>query len=280
MEIRNGRLQRHPWDIPRWRLSGSRRQLSVPARYAYRELCDEVFAEGSIPDDAEQCAVICGMTVAEFTPLWGELRPRFRRVREGRLRNREAYIARTYVLKKSQVRSEIATLAATERWRRSPAESQSSMHRAMLQAMPEALHARSVSVSSCLSTKPEEQEKTSTRARAADGFDAEPGWAWFSGNGGDAVAPYPHIRDMDAAARAWVSVVTCQQIEDEIRLALADDGPWRRSEQWSRGVFDDAANWLLRKLWRGRPAPLKAEPQTTRASAAREAVKNWRPDSA
>lgn len=92
----------------------------------------------------------------------------------------------------------------------------------------------------------------------ANGYDPEAGWRWFSGDGAS-VAPYPHIRDMDAAARAWVSVVVSQQVEDEIRRALAEDGPWHRSEQWSRSVFDDAANWLLRKLWRGRPAPIRVQ---------------------
>lgn len=71
---------------------------------------------------------------------------------------------------------------------------------------------------------------------------------------------------MDAACRAWNSVVEDQATEDAIRAALAADGPWRRSAQWQRGVYDDLANWLMRRLWHGRPAPYVSESE-------REAVK-------
>jgi len=82
-------------------------------------------------------------------------------------------------------------------------------------------------------------------------YDPRPGWRWFQDI-------YPHIRDMDAAARAWISVVEDEETERGVRRALAQPGVWFLSQQWADGVFDDGANWLLRKLWKGKPALVRS----------------------
>lgn len=79
-------------------------------------------------------------------------------------------------------------------------------------------------------------------------YDSGGGWEWFR-------VTYPNVRDMDAACRAWISVVEDQATEEAIRAALGAEGAWPNSAEWKRGVLNDATSWLLQRLWKGRPAP-------------------------
>jgi uncharacterized protein YdaU (DUF1376 family) len=185
-------------------------------------------------------------------------------LRNGRLFNERLYREWLHQQEVRQTRSESGRRGAAKRWKQLPSFSDGNCHSEKIakasvsQWQTDANDVWACVYGSDLQASENNQDPQRARARP-EGYDPRPGWAWFSGDGGNTVAPYPHIRDMDAAARAWVSVVDSQAVEDEIRRALAPDGPWRRSEQWSRGIFDDAANWLLRKLWRGRPAPIRVQ---------------------
>lgn len=97
-------------------------ELSPSGRNAYRELCDEVFAEGSIPDDPVQCALIAGLTEAQMSEVWDELRPWFFRLRPGRLGQRQAIVTRAFVLQNLAEKRTRAKHAATVRWSSDVAE--------------------------------------------------------------------------------------------------------------------------------------------------------------
>jgi len=57
----NRKVQRMPWQ----------------ARGLYRELLDEFWSEGSLPDDTERLAEVCGCTTEEFEQHWPVIRPCF-----------------------------------------------------------------------------------------------------------------------------------------------------------------------------------------------------------
>ena len=87
-------------------MSRSRRELPLAARAIYRELCDECFCEGSIPDDMLECARIAGVTIPEMETHGTDIRTRFY-LRRGRLRNRttEQDAVNRFRLKSQKVRS-------------------------------------------------------------------------------------------------------------------------------------------------------------------------------
>lgn len=63
----------YPWYIHDWRQSRTRLRLSPMGRYIYRELLDETYLDGSIPDDPALLAKICGVTEKEFLKHWPDV---------------------------------------------------------------------------------------------------------------------------------------------------------------------------------------------------------------
>jgi uncharacterized protein YdaU (DUF1376 family) len=79
-------LPYYKWLWRDWRANRRVQRMSWQARGLYRELLDEFWAEGSIPDDNHSLADICGCTADEMMMYWPEVEPCWERV-EGGLRN-------------------------------------------------------------------------------------------------------------------------------------------------------------------------------------------------
>lgn len=79
------KLAWYPWEHEAWR--GSRRvlRLSLAARGLYRELLDECWRAGSVPDDPEAIAEAVFRPVSEVRRVWPAVRSFFEHRPDGRL---------------------------------------------------------------------------------------------------------------------------------------------------------------------------------------------------
>ena len=112
-----GEFWLHPWDIPRWRNSKIRRHCTSVERYIYRELCDECYSEGYIPEDLTQQAAIAGVSIEEMKATWPALSRKFFRS-HGRLRNATADAMRAAAEKRRQKAALSGSMGGKEKWRR------------------------------------------------------------------------------------------------------------------------------------------------------------------
>jgi len=80
-------------------------------------------------------------------------------------------------------------------------------------------------------------------------YDPDSGWSRFK-------QEYPHIRSEQRALHAWLSV--CESAETEAAI-FAGLEVWKESNEWARGVFNDAARWLMDRMWTAKPAPAHHE---------------------
>lgn len=87
-------LPYYRWLWRDWRANRKVQRMAWQARGLYRELLDEFWAEGSIPDDLDQLADICGCTRAEMEQFWPQIEPAWERV-EGGYRNAKMESQRT-----------------------------------------------------------------------------------------------------------------------------------------------------------------------------------------
>lgn len=107
----------------------------------------------------------------------------------------------------------------------------------------------------------EPAHSTTPPVMALKPYDPEPSWRWFQHT-------YPKINNMNRARSVWFWKVKNAVIEDAIRVALAPDGLWFRSQDWSEGVVHDACRWLDEEMWWGKPLPM-------RSKAEREGFRMW-----
>ena len=250
-----------PWIIDDWLTSETRMAMSPTERSIYQDLLAFQWRDGHLSSDHQILAALAAVSPEVFEVAAPAVLKHFN-LRRGRLRNKKLAILRESALDKCT--------KMARRGQKGGEAKASKVKEICASSTPQAdtrARAHSDSVSSSgfpgLDSKPTNQEKTSSRAReisaGANDYRPDAGWAWISSSG-----VYPQIRDMDAACRAWNSVVEDQATEDAIRAALAPGGPWRASAQWERGVYDDLANWLFRKLWQGRPARYVSEGERER----------------
>ena len=255
------RLWSLPWDIPRWRMSRTRARLTAEARGIIRELWDECFAEGSIPDDPAECSKIAGVTVLEMERNWESLRVCFS-LRRGKLYSKPVQQIARAVSKRYQKFGTAGSIGGLERARRMKDLRSNASSDACSQPIARASDSLSLSgfdFEVSVSPGKKNLEKTGGLDTAkispahsnGNGYDPAPGWEWF-------LATYPHTPKVDQACRAWMSVVDSQVIEDAIRQSLTQPGPWFLSQRWVDGIFDQAENWLFQRMWQGRPAPARS----------------------
>lgn len=84
----------YKWHWQAWRANRRVQRMSWQARGLYRELLDEFWAEGSIPDDMVFMAEVCGCTEDEMATYWVEISHCFE-LRDDRLYNRKMDEQRT-----------------------------------------------------------------------------------------------------------------------------------------------------------------------------------------
>jgi hypothetical protein len=84
----------YPWYVRDYRSSRKVQRMGYIARGLYRELLDEEFLEGSLPDDIGALADICGCPVRVMERAWKELEPCFQQI-DGRLVNEKLEEMRT-----------------------------------------------------------------------------------------------------------------------------------------------------------------------------------------
>lgn len=74
--VRKGEpLPYYRWFWRDFRANRKVQRMSWQARGLYRELLDEFWAEGSLPNDLEKLADICGCKLSEMKQLWPEIEP-------------------------------------------------------------------------------------------------------------------------------------------------------------------------------------------------------------
>lgn len=88
-------LPYYKWHWQRWRANRRVQRLTLAEKGAYRELLDECWAEGFIPDDMPSLADICGCSEAEMAEVWTVIRDRFYEVGTGCLTNKTLEEQRT-----------------------------------------------------------------------------------------------------------------------------------------------------------------------------------------
>lgn len=76
-------LYYYKWMWKDWRSNRRVQRMHFIARGLYRELLDEQFIEGSIPDDIEALAEICGCPIAVMKEYWPEIAPHFTKDENG-----------------------------------------------------------------------------------------------------------------------------------------------------------------------------------------------------
>lgn len=76
-------LRYYKWFWQDWRANRKVQRMSWQARGLYRELLDELWSEGVIPDDLAKLAEICGCTLEEMTRYWPEIAPCWVRIEGG-----------------------------------------------------------------------------------------------------------------------------------------------------------------------------------------------------
>lgn len=88
-------LPYYPWYWRAFRASRAVQRMHYVARGLYRELLDECWAKGGIPNDVEQLAEICGCPVTVMRTHWNTLERMFVSVHDGMLINERLENERT-----------------------------------------------------------------------------------------------------------------------------------------------------------------------------------------
>jgi hypothetical protein len=80
-------LDYYKWHWKRWRLSRRVQSLDYIAEGLFRTLLDEQFAEGFVPDDVSELALICRCPTIVLEEHWPALQSFFPLIAEGQRRN-------------------------------------------------------------------------------------------------------------------------------------------------------------------------------------------------
>ena len=80
-------LPYYRWMWRDWRANRKVQHMSWQARGLYRELLDECWAEGFIPNDVTALAEICGCEVEEMAEVWPRIKARFYEKQPGQYTN-------------------------------------------------------------------------------------------------------------------------------------------------------------------------------------------------
>lgn len=83
------------WYWRDWRSNRRVQRMHYIARGFYRELLDEQWSEGSLPNDMHELADICGCPIAVMQEYWPEIEPCFSETEDGRLVNEKMENQRT-----------------------------------------------------------------------------------------------------------------------------------------------------------------------------------------
>ena len=70
-------LAYYRWYWRDWRASRKVQRMTISERGVYRELLDECWQRGAIPDDMEKLAEICGCSLPEIAAAWPTVRKCF-----------------------------------------------------------------------------------------------------------------------------------------------------------------------------------------------------------
>ena len=109
-------LPYYRWYWRDWRASRAVQRMRWEARGLYRELLDECWSRGCIPDDAAACAEIAGCPVKVMQKHWPEIREQFVSVGDGLLVNTRLENERTESDRLRVVRSVNGRRGAEAKW--------------------------------------------------------------------------------------------------------------------------------------------------------------------
>lgn len=83
-------IHSYPWYVHDWRQSMMRLRLSPIGRYVYRELLDQCYIDGSIPNEPELLAKIVDLPRREFDKVWSDVSRAFDLREDGRYHHSKA----------------------------------------------------------------------------------------------------------------------------------------------------------------------------------------------
>lgn len=239
-----------PLYVRDWLASPTRIEMTLAERAGYLELLFYQWDEGSVPADPVKLAARLGVSVEEWLTVAPKILAQFR-LRNGRLKNKVCSILRRSFLDRSRTLSErgrrggkAQRVFQLERNPHIPMHETGSVKGNDIMDLPRLAKARAsecVSVSVSLGDSKEEK-----KGRKTESYDPGPGWLRFK-------REYPHIRSEQRALHAWLSVCESAETEAAICAGLA---VWQKSDEWARGVFTDAARWLMDHMWAAKPAPI------------------------
>lgn len=83
-------IHSYPWYVNDWRKSMMRLRLTPLGRYLYRELLDQCYIDGSIPDEPELLAKIADISPKDFQKLWPSVKQAFELREDGNWHHNKA----------------------------------------------------------------------------------------------------------------------------------------------------------------------------------------------
>lgn len=109
-------LHSYPWYTADWRGSRTRVTMSLAERGLFREILDELYQNGSIPDEPELIRRIVGASEREFRRSWPKVRSILVKTETGDLTHPKVQDLLSELLILSERRKRSSSTAATARW--------------------------------------------------------------------------------------------------------------------------------------------------------------------
>lgn len=233
MQERNG----YYWDVIAWRNSRRVRAMDKVTKAIYREVMDEIWINGAVPNDVNEIAILSGWSIEEVTHSW----PFIHGCLVPTKKNPDLFTSERLEeerRKRNSIKSK-RKKASDERWKRYALAMQ--MHST---STPSAMQDYPIQVTSTSNKK----QVTSIKEKAP-----VPGFTEFW-------EEYPRKTAKEAALKAWNKLAPDPDLLTEILVAVARQ---KKSDQWRDEKFiPHAATWLNQKRWKDEFSIRESGPKT------------------
>jgi uncharacterized protein YdaU (DUF1376 family) len=236
-------LPYYRWHWRDYRANRKVQSMTYTERGLYRELLDECWAEGFIPDDLDALAEICGCPRDVLEGSWPKLRPCFTEASPGALINRRMDRERT---EKDAERASKAVAGARGGSARAKAEAKQ-----VLPVTEQVLSTCHIAVARALAEQEQQQEQESC-AEPCGSTLPPAAVITLSLNDG---SQFPISQEM---LSEWISLFPAVQVMQELRnmRAWLDANPTRRKTK--RGIKRFIVGWLSKEQDYPNPIPRRS----------------------